>query len=262
MGATAIDRRPGQFAHERFKARRKAWLHRVWLAFPAAGLVVVGATVLLAAAFTPSHPGFLICFGLGAATAMLMVLYDSPPHHIERWRAGAEGEQRTARAVRSLVRDGWVLLNDLPRGAANIDHVLIGPAGVFLIESKQLGGAVSVCEDELRVRWLEDPDDGYVNRTVGRRARATAFELSRQLQTSTGRHPWVQSVVVLWATFEQATIHDRRVIWTHGDRLAAVLAAQNPTRLSPAEVASIAAQVRASGPGAGLATVPGRTHAG
>ncbi len=246
MAATTIDRRPGQFAEERFKARRKAWLRRVWWAFPLAGLVVVATMVGLALALTPKHPGFLIGFGLGAAIGMVMALLDSPPAHIERWRSGAEGEKRTARAVRSLIRDGWVLLNDLPRGPANIDHVLIGPPGVFLIESKYLGGVASVSDDELRVRWLEDAADGYANRKIGPRARAAAAELSGNLQTVAGRHPWVQSVVVLWAPFEQDTVEDRRVIWTRGDRLADVLAGQTPSRLNPRDIAHIADQVRAA----------------
>jgi hypothetical protein len=246
VAAPTTDRRPGQFAEERFKARRKAWLRRAWWAFPLAGLVVVATTVGLALALTPKHLGFLIGFGLGAAVGMVMALLDSPPAHIERWRSGFEGEKRTARAVRSLLRDGWVLLNDLPRGPANIDHVLIGPPGVFLVESKYLGGATSVSDDELRVRWLEDPDDGYANRKIGPRARAAAAELSGNLQTVAGRRPWVQSVVVLWAPFEQGTVQDRRVIWTRGDCLADVLAAQAPSRLNPRDIAHIADQVRAT----------------
>jgi hypothetical protein len=246
VAATTIDRRPGQFAEERFKARRKAWLRRVWWAFPLAGLVVVATTVGLALALTPKHPAFLIGFGVGAAVGMVMALLDSPPAHVERWRSGAEGEKRTARAARPLLRDGWVLLNDLPRGPANIDHVLIGPPGVFLLESKYLGGAASVSGDELRVRWLEDPDDGYANARIGPRARAAAAELSGELRTVSGRRPWVQSVVVLWARFEQGTVEDARVIWTGGDRLADALAGQGPGRLSPADIAHIADQVRAA----------------
>ncbi|MEA2371438.1 MAG: hypothetical protein QOH12_1832 [Solirubrobacteraceae bacterium] len=254
VGTTALDRRPGQFAEERFKARRRAWLRRVWWAFPLAALVVVATTVGLALALTPKHPGLTIGFGVGAAVGMVMALIDSPPAHIERWRAGAEGEKRTARAVRRLLRDGWVLLNDLPRGPANIDHVLIGPPGVFLLESKHLSGAVSVSLDELHVRWLEDPDDGYVNRTIGPRARGAAAELSGQLRTTGGRHPWVQSVVVLWATFAEGTVEHRRVLWTRGDRLADTLAAQSPTLLSPRDITHIADQVRAATPRAGAET--------
>jgi hypothetical protein len=56
----------------------------------------------------------------------------------------------------------------------------------------------------------------------------------------------VQSVVVLWATFEQGTVEDARVIWTGGDCLADVMAAQGPSRLNPPDIAHIADQVRAA----------------
>jgi len=140
---------------------------------------------------------------MGAAATMALCCLDSPPHHIERWRTGADGERRTARALRPLLHEGWVVLNDIPRRFGNIDHVLIGPPGVFLLETKNLSGSVSVANDMVDVRWLEDPDDGYVNDTIGRRARAAAAELSRALGP---RGPWVQAVVVLWARFEQGDL--------------------------------------------------------
>jgi hypothetical protein len=58
------------------------------------------------------------------------------------WRRGAAGEQRTARLLAGLERQGWVVLHDLavPGSRANIDHLVIGPGGVFVIDSKQYRG--------------------------------------------------------------------------------------------------------------------------
>ncbi|MBV8999995.1 MAG: NERD domain-containing protein [Solirubrobacterales bacterium] len=78
-----------------------------------------------------------------------------------RWRLGADGERATARPIRPLLRCGWTLINDTPTAWGNIDHVLIGPPGVFLLESKNLNGLVSIERGVLSVRWREDPDDGY-----------------------------------------------------------------------------------------------------
>lgn len=54
------------------------------------------------------------------------------------WRRGAVGERRTARRLRILARLGYTVLHDraLPRGRANVDHLVIGPTGVFVIDSK------------------------------------------------------------------------------------------------------------------------------
>jgi hypothetical protein len=135
----------------------------------------------------------------------------------------------------------------LPARFGNVDHVLIGPPGVFLLESKQLGGRVSVAEDEQQVHWFEAPADGYRNVAIAGRARGAAAELSRDLAALGGRRPWVQSGVVLWADFEQGVIEHNRVVWTHDSRLPGVVTAR-PTAhpLDAAAVACVADCVRAA----------------
>jgi hypothetical protein len=61
-------------------------------------------------------------------------------------RRGAAGERRTARLLGPLERRGWAVLHDLavPRSRANIDHLVIGPAGVFVIDSKQYRGRLKL----------------------------------------------------------------------------------------------------------------------
>jgi Nuclease-related domain len=58
------------------------------------------------------------------------------------WRRGAVGERRTARLLAPLERHGWTVLHDLavPGSQANIDHMVIGPGGVVVIDSKQYPG--------------------------------------------------------------------------------------------------------------------------
>jgi hypothetical protein len=69
------------------------------------------------------------------------------------WTVGAAGERRTARMLAVLARDGWVVLHDraIPGSRANLDHLLIGPAGVFYADSKNWGSKKS----ELRLRGGE-----------------------------------------------------------------------------------------------------------
>jgi Nuclease-related domain len=56
------------------------------------------------------------------------------------------GERRTARLLNALERQGWAVLHDLavPRSRANIDHLVIGPGGVFVIDSKQYRGRLQL----------------------------------------------------------------------------------------------------------------------
>jgi len=65
-------------------------------------------------------------------------------HTDERaWRRGADGE-RFVGWLLSRLPDGWHVFNDVPVGerGANIDHVVIGPGGVFTINTKNISGKV------------------------------------------------------------------------------------------------------------------------
>ena len=60
--------------------------------------------------------------------------------------AWGAGERRTARHLRKLVRSGWTVLYDLaiPHTRANGDHLLTGPPGVFLVDSKAWHGTITL----------------------------------------------------------------------------------------------------------------------
>jgi hypothetical protein len=62
------------------------------------------------------------------------------------WRRGAARERRTARLLGPLERHGWAVLHDLavPGSQANIDHLVIGPGGVFVIDSKHYRGRLQL----------------------------------------------------------------------------------------------------------------------
>jgi hypothetical protein len=65
------------------------------------------------------------------------------------WRRGARGDRRTARHLRKLAPSGWTVLHDLaiPQSRANGDHLLIGPPGVFLVDSKAWHGTITLASD-------------------------------------------------------------------------------------------------------------------
>ncbi len=71
------------------------------------------------------------------------------------WSTGAAGERHTARILSGLDRSGWVVLHDrsIPGSRANIDHLLIGPAGVLMVDSKQWKSKQSSLRVEQGVLW-------------------------------------------------------------------------------------------------------------
>jgi len=69
-----------------------------------------------------------------------------------RYRRGAAGERATALALDGLPA-GWVVLHDVRwpgRQRANIDHVLVGPPGVVVLDSKNWSARVRVEDGRLQ----------------------------------------------------------------------------------------------------------------
>ncbi|WP_344190491.1 nuclease-related domain-containing protein [Pedococcus aerophilus] len=69
-----------------------------------------------------------------------------------RWEAGAEGERRVAAALASLPA-GWTVVHDRllrpGRSEANLDHVVVGPTGIYLVDAKNRAGRVTEHEGGL-----------------------------------------------------------------------------------------------------------------
>jgi nuclease-like protein len=60
------------------------------------------------------------------------------------WKIGTEGERRVAEVLASA--SGIEVLHDrlVPGSRANIDHIVVGPSGVFVIDAKKYKGAIEV----------------------------------------------------------------------------------------------------------------------
>lgn len=69
-----------------------------------------------------------------------------------RWLRGAEGEEQVGDILNGLAADGWHVTHDVSLGRGNIDHLLVGPGGIFSIETKSHPGHISV--DRLDQRML------------------------------------------------------------------------------------------------------------
>ena len=145
--------RPGASAHVEYRRRRAAERARWTRGLPWRVAVVLAAGVaagLLAAQVAPDLAGLLavaVTAGLG------WWLRCRPSVDTRAWRRGAAGERRTARLLAPLERRGWAVLHDLaiPGTQANIDHVVIGPGGVLVIDSKQYRGRLHL--DQYGMVW-------------------------------------------------------------------------------------------------------------
>jgi len=53
-----------------------------------------------------------------------------------KFKLGYEGELAVGQELNQLLRDGYYVYHDFPADKFNIDHVVVGPAGVFAVETK------------------------------------------------------------------------------------------------------------------------------
>ena len=70
----------------------------------------------------------------------------------DMFEKGADGEAATA-AVLSTLPNGWTAIHDVrwpSRRLANIDHILVGPGGIFVVDSKNWSGRITVANGHLR----------------------------------------------------------------------------------------------------------------
>jgi hypothetical protein len=211
----------GGRAFQRFAELRRRWRQRV-LRVPRR-VAIACAVLLIAGEFIDRH---LLSWGLGVALGAVEALWvwvsDSPPPHIENWRTGGEGEKRTANALAPLRRPGWILLHDLPDDRldgrpGNLDHIAIGPSGVYMLDSKWLGGIASVDGDVVRVQRKDDPEDSYLMDRLAGSVRGKAVAVKREI-AQTGV-PWVQGLVVFWNDFEGGVLDAGNPIYVPGERL-------------------------------------------
>ncbi|MEV0260007.1 nuclease-related domain-containing protein [Streptomyces sp. NPDC050617] len=113
----------------------------------------------------------------------------------DEWRRGLEGEQFVGSELEELTAVGWRVVHSIPLpGEADIDHLLIGPGGVFCVQAQLLRrAAVRVGDDGVRVGRERQPRP-YL-RAARREAARAGFALAR----GCGFEPEVRPVLVLVA---------------------------------------------------------------
>jgi hypothetical protein len=109
----------------------------------------------------------------------------------QQWDKGAEGERRTAAVLAGLASRGYVVLDDLsiPGSKANIDHVVVGPSGVTVIETKAYTGQLRINDGTI---W-------HGRYPLRKELAAAAFEADkvREVVAATGWSVTIRSLVCI-----------------------------------------------------------------
>lgn len=234
----------GASAQDKYAALTRAWRRRkrnLFLALTG----ICGSVFVLSVVGWHLWPHLAFMFGLGGGAAMSFWLMarDSPPAWIEQWRQGAFGEQATGKQLKRLEHDGWIVLHDLPRGNGNVDHVLVGPGGVFVLDSKRTDGRVVIEDGTVSVTRLDDPELRFVHTGTPHLIRL-ARETHDRVLVGSRINQWVTPVMVWWADFPQRVVEER-CVYVHGEELVTWLQAR-PTKIAPSRLTQVADAVQAA----------------
>jgi len=115
-------------------------------------IIVVGVCIVIGGlalalggrAMGPTWPFLGAAIAFAGSMWVLGQLFGVPDSALN-WRRGAAGEEETGRILARLSPDFSVLHDRrIPLSQANVDHIVIGPTGVFVIETKRYSGRLTV----------------------------------------------------------------------------------------------------------------------
>jgi hypothetical protein len=117
-------------------------------------------------------------------------------HRVRILRQGEEGEKAVGQYLEALREKGYKVLHDIVAGNFNLDHVLVGPSGVYVIETKTIskpvkGQALVEYDGEKVTVNGHTPDRDPVMQ-----AKALSRWLEELIRESTGKSFKVRPVVV------------------------------------------------------------------
>ncbi len=141
----------GASSHAEYERRRALHRERVRRRRPVV-LVITAIGVVAGIAFLGIQPLLGWALILAAVASAANALFVTP-NHVTAWATGADGEARTATFLEPLRAEGFRILHDrrIPGSRANIDHIVIGPPGVYVVETKSFSGQLKVRGNEVYV---------------------------------------------------------------------------------------------------------------
>ena len=122
------------------------------------------------------------------------------------YSGGWAGEKQVANLLTSKINDDYYLLNDLylRNGGGDIDHIVLGPNGVFVLETKNWSGIISCNGDE----WHRGGGKRNFSGSPSRQVKRNAAKIKQIIDNNSNLRMlgiWVEGIVVF--TNRHATLH-------------------------------------------------------
>ncbi len=163
---------------------------------------------------------------------------------LRNYDLGLIGERYVAERLNELRTEGYHIIHDIPCGRMNIDHVLVGPAGIFTIETKMARKEVD------RLNEITHTDNGVLMNGKGGWCGKALWEAGKEAEYlreilakdgSTCLH--VQPIVVYPGWFVKDDCS--RKVWVLNDRYLVKKIRSLPLALSPENIQCIRLKIEA-----------------
>lgn len=125
-----------------------------------------------------------------------LIIFNHGYKKYKRWSKGAEGERIVAEHLHELPKSYHIFHDaSIPGMGGNIDHIVAGKTGLFLIETKNYSTHYIINGD----KWTYETRNGQqiMKKNPGSQAKYGAKQLSDFLKTEGIEMPWINATVAL-----------------------------------------------------------------
>lgn len=184
-------------------------IHLVWMITIPLMLYAYYISLLYFSTSKPSTTILVLTIILGIGFTVYCLIKLVKSLNLRRsYRLGYEGEIAVGQELNQLMRDGYRVYHDFPAGKFNIDHIVVGPPGVFAIETKARSKPTSKDRKaDAKVKYdgkcLRFPNGTDVESLD--QAKRQAEWLSKWLRRAVGEAVGVRPVVALPGWFVERT---------------------------------------------------------
>jgi hypothetical protein len=191
------------------------------------------------------QPAVVTLYAVGVIAVFLVWKLPGSKRRLRQTKLGIEGEKHVAEVLDELKADGYHVIHDIVEDGYNIDHVLIGPTGVYVIETKTR----SKSDDRRDVHVLYDGQrvlvDGHEpDRDPLRQVQALADRVGEVLRSQAALDPPIRPVVLFPGWYVERQPKGVR-IWVLNPNNLPQFVRHEPVRLSKSVVATLVAALRA-----------------
>jgi hypothetical protein len=242
-----LDRKPPRHPGESLRLARERLVEEEWATY-----VLVASVFVLYAVYewlrwyfkVPPRPVLLSIIAL-VAVGCLIYKYFGVRRRVKAFRLGEEGEREVGHFLEGLRAKGCQVFHDIVGGKFNIDHLIVSPRGIFLIEtktfSKPLRGRCDVEFDGERLLV----NGQAPTRDPIKQVHALSRWLRDLLMESTGRRFPIQCVVVFPGWYTHMPAENKGDVWVLNPKMLPAYIEREPILIKPEDVTLVSSRITA-----------------